>query len=80
MLMNYIQAAMRHAVYEILPEDGAYYGEVTVCNGVCATANTLESCREQLQEVLEEWILLRIHKNLAVPEIDGIKLVVTDVA
>lgn len=80
MLLNYIQAAMRHAVYEILPDDGAYYGEVTVCNGVYATSNTLESCREQLQEVLEEWILLRIHQNLPVPEIDGFKLAVTDVA
>ncbi len=80
MLMSYIQAAMRHAVYEILPDDGTYYGEVTVCNGVCATAENLESCRDQLQEVLEEWILLRIHKNLPVPEIDGIRLAVVDVA
>lgn len=80
MLLNYIQAAMRHAAYELLPDDGTYYGEIRVCNGVYATSNDLESCREQLQEVLEEWILLRIHRNLPVPEIDGFKLMVMDVA
>ena len=80
MLTNYIQAAMRFAVYEIMPDGGTYYGEVSVCNGVCTMAENLESCREQVQEVLEEWILLRIHKNLPVPEIDGIRLAVVDVA
>ena len=28
MLLEYIQAALRRARYEILPDDGSYYGEI----------------------------------------------------
>ena len=63
MLLEYIQAALRHAKYEILPDDGSYYGEIRECNGVYANAETLAECREELLEVLEEWVLFRVHKN-----------------
>lgn len=43
-------------------------------NGVWANAENLETCREELREVLEEWILLRVSKNLPIPEVGGIKL------
>jgi predicted RNase H-like HicB family nuclease len=59
MLTEYIQAAMGKARYEIL-DDGTYYGEIPPCRGVWATAKTLEACRRELQEVLEEWIFLKI--------------------
>ena len=71
MLLEYIQAALRHAKYEILPDDGSYYGEIPECNGVYANAKTLEDCREELREVMEEWVLFRIHKNLHLPMIKG---------
>lgn len=74
MLLHYIEAAMRHAHYEILRDDGAYYGEIRKCNGVFARANTLEACRDELQEVLEDWIVFRIHRNFVLPEIDGFNL------
>jgi predicted RNase H-like HicB family nuclease len=67
MLTKYIQAALRHASYEILSDDRSFYGEIPVCNGVYANATTLEDCREQLVEVLEEWLLFRVHKNLPLP-------------
>jgi hypothetical protein len=57
MLTSYIQAAMRHATYEILP-DRTFYGEIAGFAGVYASAPTLEQCRDQLQEVLEGWIVL----------------------
>ena len=57
MLTAYINTAMRKAHYEIL-EDGSYYGEIPGFQGVFANAETLETCCEQLQEVLEGWILL----------------------
>ena len=34
MLLEYIQAALRRAKYEILPDDGSYYGEIIECAGV----------------------------------------------
>jgi predicted RNase H-like HicB family nuclease len=58
MLTEYIRAAMRRAKYEILWDDGTFYGEISGVQGVYANAATLEDCREQLQEVLEGWIVL----------------------
>lgn len=80
MLIDYIQAALRHAKYEILSDDGTYYGEIPGFDGVYANADTLEICREQLEEVLEEWILFRVYKNLTSPVVDGIELKVKEVA
>ena len=67
MLTEYLQAAMRRAKYEILPDDGSFYGEIPDFQGVYANASSLESCREELQEVLEEWVFFRISKDLALP-------------
>jgi predicted RNase H-like HicB family nuclease len=57
MLTEYIRAALQRARYEIM-EDGMFYGEIPDCQGVYANAETLEDCREQLREVLEDWIVL----------------------
>jgi predicted RNase H-like HicB family nuclease len=80
MLLEYIQAALRHAKYEILPDDGSYYGEIPECLGVHSNAETLEDCREELREVLEGWVLFRVHRNLPLPAIDGIELTIQEVA
>jgi len=80
MLLEYIQAGLSHARYEILADDGSYYGEIPECNGVYANAETLEDCREQLREVLEEWVLFRVHRNLDLPIIDQIELTIREVA
>src|SRR3989304_2452336 len=60
MLRRYLDAAMRHATYEILGDDGTYYGEIPQFDGVYANAKTLEECREELQQTLEDWLLVRI--------------------
>jgi predicted RNase H-like HicB family nuclease len=73
MLTEYIQAAMGKARYEIL-DDGTYYGEIPPCRGVWATAKTLEACRRELQEVLEEWIFLKIKDGDPLPIIEGLSL------
>lgn len=80
MISEYIDTAMRHAKYEILQDDGSYYGEIPECNGVYANAALLEDCREELQEVLEEWVLFRVYKNLPIPVIEGRELVIKNVA
>src|SRR3954470_20312254 len=72
MLTDYIQAAMRRARYKILPEDGSFFGEIPGIEGVWAHADTLEACRDELEDVLEEWIVLSLAKNLPIPTIDGI--------
>jgi predicted RNase H-like HicB family nuclease len=79
MLSQYIRAAMRKAKYEILPNDGQYYGEIPGLQGVYAHAATLESCREELEEVLEDWILVSVSEHIPLPAVDGIELKVSAV-
>jgi predicted RNase H-like HicB family nuclease len=77
MLTEYIRAAMRRAHYEILEDDGTFYGEIPGFDGVWANAVTLEGCREELEEVLEGWIVLSLSRNLPLPTVDGLSLEVT---
>jgi predicted RNase H-like HicB family nuclease len=74
MLIRYMQKAMEHAHYELLSDDGSFYGEISECPGVYANADTLEKCRTELEEVLEEWVLFRIYKNLSLPAIEGVEI------
>jgi len=80
MLSQYIQAAMRQAKYEILSDDGSFYGEIPGFQGVWANAETLEGCREELAEVLEEWIFLHLSDNTPLPIVSGLKLSVEKVS
>jgi predicted RNase H-like HicB family nuclease len=74
MLTEYIRAAMRHAHYEILPESGTIFGNIPGLDGVWAEADTLEACREELQEVLEDWIMHGLRMGHPLPVVDGIDL------
>ena len=76
MLTNYIQAAMRKAHYEILPDGEGYFSSIPDLQGVWANADTLEACREELREVLEEWILIGSKMGHLIPQIDDIELTV----
>ena len=78
MLTSYIRAAMHQATYEILTDDGTFYGEIPGFEGVYANVDTLEACRDELEEVLEEWILFRVSKNLPLPAVDGIQLTIKE--
>jgi predicted RNase H-like HicB family nuclease len=76
MLTSYIRAAMRRARYEILPEDGTFFGSIPEFQGVWANAPSLEGCREELESALEDWILIRISDHLDLPVVDGMELAV----
>lgn len=73
MLTKYIETAMERAHYKIL-EDGSYFGEIPELKGVWANEETLEACRNELQEVLEDWVLLGLHLRHPIPVLDGIDL------
>ncbi|OFW00474.1 MAG: antitoxin HicB [Acidobacteria bacterium RIFCSPLOWO2_12_FULL_59_11] len=66
MLSEYIAKRLAQAKYKIL-KDGSYFGEIPGLKGVWANAGTLEDCRKQLQEVLEEWILLKVRDKEPIP-------------
>ena len=42
-------------------------------------ATALEACREELEEVLEEWLLFRVSRNLPLPVVDGLELTIKEV-
>jgi predicted RNase H-like HicB family nuclease len=74
LVRQYIEAAMRHATYETLAEDSTVYGEIKGFEGVYANAASIETCRAELEEVLEEWVLFRVSRNLELPAVDGVEL------
>jgi predicted RNase H-like HicB family nuclease len=67
MLLEYIQAALECAHYEIIEDEEPFYGEVPPLAGVWATGKTLEECRRNLAEAIEDWVLFSIAKGLPIP-------------
>ena len=58
---------MECARYEILPNNGGFYGEIPECIGVYSHAETLKLRRREMDEILEEWTVFQINKNLPLP-------------
>ena len=67
MIVEYIEAALGKAKYDIIRDEEPYYGEVPGLKGIWATGKTLEECRKNLSEVIEGWIIVRIKKGLFIP-------------
>ena len=73
MFNQYIDKAMQHAQFEQI-EDGTYFGWIPGFKGVWANKPTEQECREELREVLEDWILLNIADHTPLPIVDGMTL------
>jgi predicted RNase H-like HicB family nuclease len=79
MLFEYIQKALEKAQYKVLG-DGTWFAEIPGFEGVWANANNVEECRRDLQEVLEEWLVLKIRDRDPIPKIEGVEIRVKEVA
>ncbi len=66
MLLRYIQAALEQAHYELIKDEEPFYGEVAALPGVWATGKTLEECRRNLAEAVEDWVLVSVAKGLPI--------------
>ena len=73
MIQGYLQKAAARAHYEQL-EDGSWCAQVRGLKGVVAIGRSLEACRSQLLEFVEEWVLVRVSRNLPVPRLDGVSI------
>ncbi|MBI4340129.1 MAG: type II toxin-antitoxin system HicB family antitoxin [Chloroflexi bacterium] len=73
MLLEYVEKAMSHAVYEKL-EDGTYSGAIPDCPGALAFADTLYRCQLELRSVLEGWLIVKIRHGDTLPIIGGLDL------
>ena len=74
LISDYIEEAMKRAHYEIIEDEEPYYGEIKELKGVWATGKTLEECRNNLREVLEEWIIINLNRGIKLPKLGNISL------
>ena len=79
MLFEYIQKALRKAEFKLL-DNGTWFAEIPGFEGVLANAQPVEECRIELQEVLEEWLVLKIRYRDPIPEIEGAEIRIKEAA
>jgi len=73
MLLEYIQATLEKAEYKQL-DNNTWFAEVPDFEGVWANGKTVEECRKELVEVLEDWLLLKLRDGDPVPVVKGIDI------
>jgi len=73
MLRSYIDRALEKAQYKQLA-DGSWFAAIPGLEGVWANGSSVEDCRNELLEVLEEWLMLKIHDHDEIPALDGIQV------
>ncbi|MFY9341102.1 MAG: type II toxin-antitoxin system HicB family antitoxin [Planctomycetota bacterium] len=73
MISKYVAAALARAVYERVEGD-SYCATVPELRGVIALGDSVERCRESLAEVVEEWVLVRVSRQLSVPKLGGVTI------
>jgi predicted RNase H-like HicB family nuclease len=65
---------MELARYEIIEDNGAYWGEIPGFQGVWAKHDTLPGCQRELREALSDWIALRLRLGLHIPKVGDLNL------
>jgi predicted RNase H-like HicB family nuclease len=71
MIIEYVQASLSKARYEIIDDPEPYYGEIPGLRGVWATGDTLAECRRNLIGALDSWIVASLQYGLKVPSVGG---------
>lgn len=74
MVLQYIEAALERAHYEIIEDSEPFYGEVPSLAGIWATGKTLEECRRNLADAIEDWVLFSIAKGLPIPALGKVSI------
>ncbi|MEK7200729.1 MAG: type II toxin-antitoxin system HicB family antitoxin [Patescibacteria group bacterium] len=69
MIQNYISNYLNKAKYELIDDGEKFYAEIKDLRGVWATGDTLEECRQNLVNTIEGWLILRLRKNLPIPNL-----------
>ncbi|MEK7585553.1 MAG: type II toxin-antitoxin system HicB family antitoxin [Patescibacteria group bacterium] len=67
MIQAYFESYLKKAQYEMIDGGKRFYAEIKELRGVWASGKTLEDCRQNLISSLEGWFILRLRKNLSVP-------------
>mgnify|MGYP001607553510 CR=1 FL=1 len=70
MIHEYIEGAIKKARYKMI-EDGSWFVEIPGFDGVWANEKSIEECRQELIDVLEEWLILKLRDDDPIPEVEG---------
>ncbi len=73
-MAQYQDTALEVARYEIIEDDGSYWGEIPGFQGVWAKHATLAGCQRELREALSDWVALRLRLGLNLPELAGMNV------
>lgn len=73
MLVEYIQGALEDAEYKRLA-NRTWFAEIPGFKGVWANGKTVEKCRKELVEVLEEWLILKLRDADPIPLVKGYEI------
>src|SRR5215211_7701729 len=73
-LSEYISAALQHAKYEQIEEEGTYFGIISGFPGLWGHGPTREACQRDLQAALEDWIVFSLVNRDSMPIVDGIEV------
>jgi len=61
-------------------DDGTWFAEISGFEGVWANRKTVEECRKELVEVLEEWLILKLRDGDPIPKVKDIEINIKEVA
>ncbi|HEY9767023.1 MAG TPA: type II toxin-antitoxin system HicB family antitoxin [Coleofasciculaceae cyanobacterium] len=78
-LVKYCEKALRQAQYKTL-EDSTWFAEIDGFEGVWGNGDTVEDCRTDLLEALEEWVILKLQDGEQLAVVDGVAIKVSEVA
>lgn len=67
MLQDYISTYLNKAKYGRIDDGKRFYAEIKELRGVWATGKTRKECRKNLTSTLEGWIIIRLRRNLPIP-------------
>jgi len=67
MIQDYLSTYLNRAVYEMIDGGKRFYAEIKELRGVWAVGKTLEECRGNLLSTIEGWLIVRLKKNLPIP-------------
>ncbi len=66
MLTEYLEKQLKKAKFKKL-KDGSYFGSISGLPGVWSNKKILKSAKKELQEVLEEWLFLKVRNKERIP-------------
>ena len=79
MIDRYVKAAIEEARYKQL-DNSTWFAEIPGFEGVWANGKSVEICRQELIEVLEEWIILKVRSGDSLPVVHDVDINIKEIS